>query len=71
MVTRGFTGRPRRTEDAVPPGQYVTDDFPVLTAGPTQHVPNRAWELVVTDGTTERTYAWESLRGLGVVDLTT
>ena len=71
MVTRGFTGRPRRTGDAVPPGQYVTDDFPVLTAGPTPHVPARTWEMVVTDGTTEKTYTWVSLRELGVVDLTT
>ncbi|MGW4516981.1 molybdopterin-dependent oxidoreductase [Streptomyces sp. NPDC004393] len=71
MVTHGFTGRPRRTEGRVPPGQFVTSDFPVLTAGPTQHVPARAWELVVTDGITEKTYAWASLHDLGVVDLTT
>jgi hypothetical protein len=65
MVTRGFTGRPRQTNDAVPPGQFVTDGFPVLTAGATPQVHPRAWELVVTDGTTAKTYTWVSLRELG------
>src|SRR4029453_5984854 len=41
FVSRGFRGR-RRVEahpTRVPPGQYVTDDFPVLSAGPTPHTP--------------------------------
>src|SRR6476469_1303893 len=36
--SRGFHGRPRRTDvdpSRVPPGQYVVDDLPVLSAGPT------------------------------------
>ena len=51
FVTRGFRGR-RRTDgpaDRVPPGQYVTTDFPVLSAGPTPHVPLEEWRLTVTD----------------------
>ena len=38
-VSRGFVGRGRETAHAerVPPGQYVTRDFPVLSAGPTPH----------------------------------
>jgi DMSO/TMAO reductase YedYZ molybdopterin-dependent catalytic subunit len=37
-ISRGFRGR-RTTADPtrVPPGQYVTEDFPVLSAGPTPH----------------------------------
>src|SRR6201987_6188939 len=36
-VSRGFLGRRRPVADPsrVPPGQYVTGDFPVLSAGPT------------------------------------
>jgi len=36
ITTRGFTGRGRAKADEkrVPPGQYVTEDFPVLSAGP-------------------------------------
>ena len=29
----------------MPPGQYVTDDFPVLSAGPTPHTPLDEWTL--------------------------
>ena len=40
IISRGFRGRRRDgPPDRVPPGQYVTDDFPVLSAGPTPHTP--------------------------------
>ncbi len=37
FVSRGFVGRRRSSEhqDRIPTGRYVTDDFPVLSAGPT------------------------------------
>ena len=40
-ISRGFRGRPRRDVDParVPPGQYVVEDFPVLSAGPTPRTP--------------------------------
>ena len=45
-ISRGFSGRPRRDVDParVPPGQYVVDDFPVLSAGPTPRTPLDAVE---------------------------
>lgn len=44
-ISRGFRGRRTDPEsrDRVPPGQYVTRDFPVLSAGPTPHVPLAEW----------------------------
>jgi DMSO/TMAO reductase YedYZ molybdopterin-dependent catalytic subunit len=33
VITRGFAGRGRRDVN-LPPGQYLTEDFPVLSAGP-------------------------------------
>ena len=38
-ISRGFHGRRRPDAEAsrTPPGQYLTDDFPVLSAGPTPH----------------------------------
>ena len=33
-VSRGFRGR-RRPSVELPPGQYLVEDFPVLSAGPT------------------------------------
>ncbi len=45
FTSRGFFGRRRQPEagDRVPPGQYVTDDFPVLSAGPTPRTPLQKW----------------------------
>ena len=39
--TRGFSGRPQPSADPkrIPPGQYLTSDFPVLSAGPTPRTP--------------------------------
>lgn len=49
FVSRGFTGKRREPEAAranrVPPGQYLTRDFPVLSAGPTPRVPLAEWTL--------------------------
>ena len=44
-ISRGF--RPRQqsqaTKNRLPPGQYVTTDFPVLSAGPTPQVKLEDW----------------------------
>lgn len=51
FVTRGF--RRKREEsgppDRVPPGQYLTSDFPVLSAGPTPRISLDEWSLTVSD----------------------
>ena len=44
IISRGFRGRGQGgPPDRVPPGQYLTDDFPVLSAGPTPHTPLAEW----------------------------
>jgi DMSO/TMAO reductase YedYZ molybdopterin-dependent catalytic subunit len=52
MVTRGFLGRRLDPEIAkrIPPGQYLERGFPVLTAGPTFHVPIEQWSFTLKDG---------------------
>ena len=67
----GFLGRRREHDDRVPPGQYVTHDFPVLTAGPTEVVPTDRWQLTVSDGTTSTSFDWAGLHALGLQTLTT
>jgi DMSO/TMAO reductase YedYZ molybdopterin-dependent catalytic subunit len=49
FISRGFTGKRRRPEAAnrVPPGQYVTPDFPVLSAGPTPRTPLERWSFTI------------------------
>ena len=44
LFSRGFRGRPRSgTAARLPPGQYETRDFPVLSAGPTPRVSLAAY----------------------------
>lgn len=52
MVTRGFTGRPQPPDmdKRLPPGQHLTDDFPVLSAGPTPRVRIEDWSFTLKFG---------------------
>jgi DMSO/TMAO reductase YedYZ molybdopterin-dependent catalytic subunit len=55
-ITRGFTGRRRSADPSrLPPGQYLTLDFPVLSAGPTPHTPFEEWSFRI-DGAVEQRY---------------
>src|SRR4051812_38024993 len=58
-VSRGFRGRRERAADAarIPPGQYLTRDFPVLSAGPTPRVDLGAWSLTI-DGAVDEARSW-------------
>ena len=48
IISRGFTGRGRAESKELPPGQYLTKDFPVLSAGPTPNVRTEDWEFTIT-----------------------
>jgi len=66
-VSRGFRGRGRSSIEAarVPPGQYVTSDFPVLSAGPTPSADLEEWSFTVLGAVAEpRSWTWEELRAL-------
>ena len=64
-ISRGFFGKRRPDPSRVPPGQYVTHDFPVLSAGPTPHVETDAWTLSVVGEVDEpATYSWQELQAL-------
>ncbi|MGN6250932.1 MAG: sulfite oxidase-like oxidoreductase [Marmoricola sp.] len=64
-VSRGFGGARTPTNPRVPPGQYETDDFPVLSAGPTPAVDLDDWRLRLTDLSGEdRTWSWADLMAL-------
>jgi DMSO/TMAO reductase YedYZ molybdopterin-dependent catalytic subunit len=68
FVSRGFRGRRRDADvDAsrIPPGQYLTDDFPVLSAGPTPHTPLASWDFSVTGAVDEpRRWTWDEFQAL-------
>jgi DMSO/TMAO reductase YedYZ molybdopterin-dependent catalytic subunit len=66
-VSRGFRGKRREEgpEGRVPPGQYLVDDFPVLSAGPTPRTPLEEWDFVVTGAVAERKrWTWDEFRSL-------
>ena len=51
IISRGFSGRRSPEAGKLPPGQYLTPTFSVLSEGPTPHVPLDRWEFVIDDGT--------------------
>ena len=65
IISRGFSGRRSAADAKLPPGQYLTTDFPVLSAGPTPHIPLDQWEFVIDDGTNVlQRWDWKSFRDL-------
>ncbi len=67
MITRGFFGRRPSPEDAarLPPGQYKTEDFPVLSAGPTPHIATQSWRFTLKQGPRPlATWSWEEFNRL-------
>ena len=65
IISRGFSGRRRSSEAKLPPGQYLTEDFPVLSAGPTPRVDLDDWQLSVTTETGGvHRWDWAALQAL-------
>ena len=73
IVSRGFRGRRAADVDParVPPGQYVTADFPVLSAGPTPHTSLELWDFSIVGELAEpRGWTWEEFRALPSEEIT-
>ena len=73
-VSRGFVGRRRPTGEParLPPGQYLTTDFPVLSAGPTPHTPLDEWSFTILGAVDEPvSWQWEEFVALPSETLTT
>jgi DMSO/TMAO reductase YedYZ molybdopterin-dependent catalytic subunit len=69
----GFNGRHSRGPDnsGLPPGQYLTRDFPVLSAGPTPQVPLDTWRLEVSgDEGVVQSWNWDEFRALAAERIT-
>jgi DMSO/TMAO reductase YedYZ molybdopterin-dependent catalytic subunit len=67
-VSRGFLGRRRAVGNAerLPPGQYLTRDFPVLSAGPTPHTRVDEWSFTMSGEVAEPvSWPWEEFLALG------
>lgn len=73
MVTRGFSGRGSGRDDSgrVPPGQHLTDDFPVLSAGPTPRIEPVDWKFTLKVGPRPvKVWDWEEFNALPKTKMT-
>ena len=71
IISRGFGGRRRESVPGLPPGQYLTHDFPVLSAGPTPRIPLDRWRFTVTTETGEqKSWSWREFLELPQEDVT-
>ena len=65
IVSRGFHGRARTSEADLPPGQYLTEDFPVLSAGPTPRIVRDDWTFTVrTETGAAHRWTWPELAAM-------
>ena len=67
FISRGFRGRraPAATAGRLPPGQYETRDFPVLSAGPTPRISLATWDFTIRgSGASEARWTWDEFQTL-------
>ena len=59
FVSRGFFGKRQSADksERIPPGQYITEDFPVLTAGPTPRLALDQWSFSI-EGLVDKKVSW-------------
>jgi len=66
FIARGFhRRRPESSSSRLPPGQYETRDFPVLSAGPTPRTALAQWDFTIQDaGGRSVRWSWDDLMAL-------
>ncbi len=71
-VDPGFVGKRRAANANLPPGQYLTEDFPVLSAGPTPSISLATWEFsLATETGATKAWSWAQFRALPSEQITT
>ena len=72
-ISRSFFGRRQPVADPsrIPPEQYITSDFPVLSTGPTPHTPLDEWTFTIHGQVQEAvSWPWEEFLALPSETLT-
>ena len=74
MATRGFSGRGRGETgqtSRLPPGQYLTTDFPVLAIGPSPRVAREDWKFTLKNGPRPvKSWTWSEFIRLPITKVT-
>jgi DMSO/TMAO reductase YedYZ molybdopterin-dependent catalytic subunit len=69
-TSEGFTSPHLGSDPNLPPGQYTTGDFPIMSAGATPVISQREWELAVTtEAGGHHQFSFDSLLALGPEDI--
>ena len=72
VFSRGFGARRRETNPELPPGQYLTDDFPVLSAGPTPRIDTADWTFGIRNETGDLvSWNWDEFMALPIETIST
>ena len=71
VISRGFSGRRRPGGDRLPPGQYLENGFPVLSAGPTPPVKTATWQFTITtEAGDKQSWDWKQFTALPAEQIT-
>lgn len=70
MLGKFFRKPDSENSDRVPPGQYLTKGFPVLTYGQTPQIDQQQWELKVWGLAEPKTFSWSEMMSLPMHDFT-
>lgn len=72
ILSRGFGARRRESDPSLPPGQYLTADFPVLSAGPTPQIATGEWRFDIrTEKGGVSTWTWDEFLALPSEEVST
>ena len=72
ITSSGFLGRRRTHDQRLPPGQYATDGFPVLSAGPTPPIATDDWTFTITtEKAVVHRWSWEEFLALPQEEIAT
>lgn len=70
LINKGFR-RKREADEKLPPGQYLTHDFPVLSLGPTPRVNIADWKLSIAGLVKNKLeWNWEQFNALPLTRVT-
>ena len=72
VFSRGFGARRRESDPRLPPGQYLTEDFPVLSAGPTPVIDTGEWQFTIrSESGVDASWTWDEFMALPQEDVAT
>ena len=72
VFSRGFGARRRESDPRLPPGQYLTEDFPVLSAGPTPAIDTGEWRFTIrSESGIDTSWTWDEFMALPQEDVAT